>query len=67
MNDKDWDLKYSIRNCKNDASVSGYYCNSCAVDIKFHGIAGEVDYTTDEEEQRKSQQVDGESFKGASE
>ena len=46
--------KCSCHGCNNKAElfleivrspVSGYYCSSCAIDIKFHGIAVEgVDY-----------------------
>lgn len=57
VDDKDVPLNFNTKtmcackNCSNEADVfleivrlpkSGYFCRSCAVDIKLHGIAEEV-------------------------
>ena len=57
IDDKDVPLNFNIKtkctchNCNNEADIfleivsfpiSGYYCESCAIDIKLHGIAEEV-------------------------
>ena len=57
IDDKDVPLNFNTKtkctcqNCNNEADVflevvclpvSGYYCESCAIDIKLHGIAEEV-------------------------
>ena len=57
IDDKDIPLNFDTKtkctchNCNNEADVfleilrlpvSGYYCESCAIDIKLHGIAEEV-------------------------